>query len=65
MNGKWLSLIIGILFFIFTFFILLDHYFLTGIWFEVEDVHHETFVLSTAAMGIGVLIGAILSGSKN
>ena len=57
-------LLIGILF-IFTFFILLDHYFLTGVWFEIDDIHHETFVLSTAALGVGVLIGGILSDSKN
>jgi len=64
MNRKWLFLLIGILF-IFTFFILLDHYFLTGVWFEIDDIHHETFVLSTAALGVGVLIGGILSDSKN
>jgi len=35
---------------------------LTGVWFQLKDIHHETFVFSATAMGIGILIGAILKG---
>ncbi len=63
MNRKRIIVVLGLLFFILAFLIILDHYRLTGIWFQLEDVHHETFVLSAVSVGIGILLGAIIRGN--
>ena len=60
MNRLWIAFAFSLLFAIVGFLILLHHYLLVDIWFEVEDLHHETFVLSSFALAIGVLIGAFI-----
>ena len=44
-------------FFMIGFLILLEQYFNYGVWFQIEDIHHETFALSSFALGVGILIG--------
>lgn len=63
MNRKWIAVALGLLFLVLAFLIMIDHYQLTGIWFQPEDLHHETFILSAAAAGVGILISTIIIGN--
>jgi hypothetical protein len=38
--------------------ILLEQYLNFGVWFQLTDIHHETFALSSFALAIGILIGS-------
>jgi len=42
------------------FLILLQQEISFGVWFQIKDVHHETFALASAALGAGVLIGSAI-----
>ena len=48
------SFIVGII-------ILLEQVLNYGVFFEMNDIHHETFALVSIALGLGVLIGLKLS----
>ena len=37
--------------------ILIEQYLNFGVWFELEDIHHETFALLSFALAIGIIIG--------
>lgn len=37
--------------------ILLHQYVLFGIWFEVADLHHETFAVAAFCLGLGLWLG--------
>jgi hypothetical protein len=50
------------IFFVVGFLILLEQYLNYGVWFQIKDIHHETFALSSFALAIGILIGS--SGCK-
>jgi hypothetical protein len=51
--------------FIFLGFLLLLHQKSTwGVWFQIEDIHHETFALMSFAAAFGILIGKILNYKK-
>jgi hypothetical protein len=64
-NRKWLAFALAILFFIAGFLILYEQYVTFGVFFDLSDVlHHENFAIAAIAVGIGVLIGAIIV-SKN
>jgi hypothetical protein len=56
----WVAVIVAAVFFFFSFLFLYDQYANIGIWFQIEDIHHETFVVAFAALGLGVLLGAII-----
>jgi len=46
------------LFFLFLGFLILLHQFLNwGVWFQLKDLHHETFALVCFAVAFGVYIG--------
>ena len=45
-------------FFVIGIIILLEQYLNWGVWFQLEDIHHETFALSSFALAIGILIGS-------
>ena len=64
MNKKWVAVALAILSFVAAFLILYQQYLSFGLFFEVEDVHHEAFAMSAVALGIGILVGASLS-SRN
>ncbi|KKM82970.1 hypothetical protein LCGC14_1314050 [marine sediment metagenome] len=38
---------------------MLLQYWQTGYqhWFQLEDIHHETFIVMFVALGVGILIG--------
>ena len=60
MNRMWIAFGFSLLFAVLGFLILLDQYLMFEIWFQIEDLHHETFALSSFALAIGVLIGALI-----
>jgi hypothetical protein len=64
MDRQWVVAAFVALFFVLGFLISLDQYIMIGVWFQIEDIHHETFMLSSLAMGLGILIGAIIRGGK-
>jgi hypothetical protein len=53
----WITFDLSLLFAIVGFIILFVQYLMVEIWFEVEDLHHETFALSSFTLAIGILIG--------
>ena len=62
---KWVAVALAILSFVAAFLILYQQYLSFGLFFQVEDVHHEAFAMSAVALGIGILIGSILSSRNN
>ena len=58
---KWVAVALAILSFVAAFLILYQQYLGFGVFFQIEDVHHEAFAMSAAALGIGILIGISLS----
>lgn len=48
-------------FFIVGLIILLEHFLSYGMWFQLGDIHHETFVLTSFALAVGVILGSKLS----
>jgi hypothetical protein len=61
MNKRLIAIILALFFFLVGAIILLEQYLNYGVWFQVGDVHHETFALSSFGLAIGVLIGSELS----
>ncbi len=59
LNWIILSLTVAFLFFA-SFLILQDQFTQIGIWFQLSDLHHETFALVIFALAIGIIIGAII-----
>lgn len=64
MAKKWTALTLAILFVVVGFLILYQQYVSFGVFFQIEDIHHETFAIAFIALGIGTLIGAGLTGRK-
>ncbi len=58
MSKFWVAGFVAAVFFAVAFLILYQQAVTFGIWFQVDDLHHETFALAAVALGIGVLIGA-------
>ena len=42
-----------------SFLILLHQYVSGGVWFQISDIHHETFSIALFSLGLGILIGSI------
>lgn len=55
-------LIAGV-FFAMAFLILFQQKITFGLWFQLGDLHHETFAVAAAALGLGVLIGSAITES--
>lgn len=58
MKKFFFALILSIFFVALGFIILLEQYLNFGMWFQLKDIHHETFALSSFALAIGILIGS-------
>ena len=60
---KMQSKIFGLatLFLIISLIILIEQYLNYGIFFDLNDIHHETFALTSFSLTIGILIGSKLS----
>jgi hypothetical protein len=56
-KAVWLT----VLFLLIGLAILVEQTFNYGIFFDLQDIHHETFALSSFSLAIGILIGAHLS----
>lgn len=60
MNNRWVAVLVAVFFFAAAFLILYDQKLSFGLWFQVSDLHHETFAIAFAALGAGTIIGALL-----
>lgn len=58
LRKRWVAVLVAFVFLVLGFLILYQQKVTFGVWFEIKDIHHETFALSFLALGIGVLIGA-------
>ena len=54
-------MLVAAVFFGFAFLILLHQEVTFGLWFQIDDLHHETFAIAAVAMGLGVLVGSTIS----
>jgi uncharacterized RDD family membrane protein YckC len=61
MGKSWIAISLSMLFFVVGVLILLDQYSSIGIWFQLRDLHHETFALSSFALAIGILTGSVFA----
>jgi len=60
-NNRWVAILVAVVFFVLAFLILFQQKVTFGVWFQISDLHHETFALASLALGIGVLIGSIIT----
>lgn len=56
-------MLIAVFFFMFAFLIQLHQKLTFGLWFQISDLHHETFAIAAVAMGVGVLVGSAITKS--
>ncbi len=56
-------MLIAVFFFMFAFLIQLHQKLTFGLWFQIGDLHHETFAIAAVAMGLGVLVGSAITKS--
>jgi hypothetical protein len=56
----WVAVLVATVFFACVFLVLYHQYLGFQVWSQIEDIHHETFVMCFAAFGLGVLIGAVV-----
>jgi hypothetical protein len=60
-SNKWVPTLVAASFFTVAFVILLHQKLTFGLWFQIGDLHHETFAIASAALGLGVLIGYVVA----
>jgi hypothetical protein len=60
-DNRLVAVFVAAVFFVAAFLILYQQKVTFGLWFQVSDLHHETFAIACVALGIGIIIGAILS----
>jgi len=60
-----ITVFLAAFFFVIGIIILLDQYLNIEIWFELKDLHHETFALSSFALAIGIILGSNLPKNRN
>ncbi|MGD6806945.1 MAG: hypothetical protein ACQCN4_08305 [Candidatus Bathyarchaeia archaeon] len=63
MSNRWVAVLIAGVFFAMAFLILFQQKITFGLWFQLGDLHHETFAVAAAALGLGVLIGSAITES--
>lgn len=61
MSNRWIAILVAVVFFVLAFLIQLQQKLTFGLWFQIGDIHHETFALASVALGLGVLIGAAIT----
>ena len=58
---NWIVMLFLVSFFFITGFLILnDQYSKIGVWYQLSDLHHETFAVISFALAIGIFIGAIV-----
>ncbi len=60
-SNRWVALLVAAVFFIIAFLILFQQKVVAGYWFQIADLHHETFAIASVALGVGVLVGATIA----
>ncbi len=60
-SNRWVALLVAVVFFVLAFMILYQQKVTFGLWFQIGDLHHETFALASVALGLGVLIGSLVT----
>jgi hypothetical protein len=60
-DNRLVAVLVAAVFFVASFLILLQQKVTFGRWFQISDLHHETFAIAFAALGIGIILGALLS----
>jgi hypothetical protein len=61
MSNRWVAVLVAAVFFVFAFLILYQQKITFGFWFQIGDLHHETFALASVALGLGILIGSAIT----
>ena len=61
LSDRWVAALIAAVFFALSFLVLYHQKVTFGLWFQVGDLHHETFAIAAVAVGIGVLIGSAIT----
>jgi hypothetical protein len=51
-------------FFVIAYLILYQQKVTYGVWFQISDLHHETFAIASFAIGLGIIIGAVINSSE-
>ena len=64
MQKKHTAIALALLFLTAGFLVLYQQYVSFGVFFEIEDIHHETIALALFALGIGTIIGVSMAGNK-
>ncbi len=64
MSNRWVAVVVAAVFFATAVLILYQQKVTFGIWFQFDDLHHETFAIAAVAAGIGVLIGWFIGSSS-
>ena len=64
MHNRWVAILVAAVFFVLAFLILYQQKVTFGVWFQLGDLHHETFALASVALGLGIIIGSIITSSS-
>jgi hypothetical protein len=64
-DNRWVAALVAAVFFVLAFLILFQQEVTFGVWFQLRDLHHETFALAFAALGLGILIGTIITENNH
>jgi hypothetical protein len=57
------AVLIAAVFFTVAFLIMLQQKLTFGLWFQIGDLHHETFAIAAVLFGLGVLVGSAITVS--
>ncbi|MCW4029602.1 MAG: hypothetical protein NWE92_08145 [Candidatus Bathyarchaeota archaeon] len=61
MSNRWVAVLVAVVFFAVAFLILYQQKVTFGVWFQLGDIHHETFAIASVALAVGVLVGAAIT----
>jgi len=61
LRNRWVAVLIAIVFVVLAFLILYHQKITFGLWFQPEDLHHETFAIASIAIALGVMIGSAIT----
>jgi hypothetical protein len=46
-NNRWVVVLVAVVFFVSAFLIQLQQKLTFGLWFQIGDIHHETFAIAS------------------
>jgi hypothetical protein len=64
LSNRWVAVLIAAVFFTVAFLILLQQNLTFGSWFQLGDLHHETFAIASVMFGLGALVGSAITKSN-